>query len=289
MIYAYRFCRLILHVMYACFSAGILFKLISKEKKEKLIQRYSKKLLDILNIKLSITADPNLPYPDSLIVANHISWVDIFVLNAVCPVRFISKDEVRNWPLMGWLAEKSGTFFISREKRTDIVRLNKIIASALAQGERVAFFPEGTTTDGTKLKSFNTSLLEPIIQAHGKIQPAAIRYHNSGGEISTAIPYIDEMSLVESLFKILRQSVTIAEITFAEPIPAGNKSRRELGSISEKTIADILSLPIPYRQSGKFVYLLDEHKIDLPPIHTHYPMPKDFSELEAPALTSDQQ
>ena len=116
-----------------------------------------------------------------LVVANHVSWLDIFALHAVGPVRFIAKAEIERWPVLGGLVRGVGTLFIERARRHDTHRVNQEIARALAAGDIVAVFPEGTTTDGTALLPFKGSLLQPIIDAQGHVQPVAIRYRDADG------------------------------------------------------------------------------------------------------------
>jgi 1-acyl-sn-glycerol-3-phosphate acyltransferase len=273
-------------MIYACFAIGILFKLVSEVQKKQLIQNWSKKLLSILNIQLKVVTPPHASLDHSLIVANHISWLDIFVLNSIRPMRFISKSEVRDWPLIGWFAEKSGTLFIAREKRSDTVRLVQIAAEALEQGQQIAFFPEGTTTDGTKLKPFSTALLQTAIKVNGSIQPAAIRYRDSKNAISMGAIFVDDMSIVDSLLRMFKQPVTIAEITFTEAIPVKNKTRRELGAEAEKAIAQTLALPLPDRELEKPVYLPNEYTKDSHPTNNLNPAQEDFAEPASPALTN---
>ena len=115
-----------------------------------------------------------------LVVANHISWLDIFVLNAHHPVRFVAKAEIAKWPVVSRMIRGAGTVFIERERRRDTHRVNHQMAHVLANGDVVAIFPEGTTTYGTDVLPFKSSLLQPIVEAEGHVQPVAIRYRDAG-------------------------------------------------------------------------------------------------------------
>ena len=204
-------------------------------------------MLRILNILLSIHgARPATGARNLIVAANHISWVDIFVINAAQPARFIAKAEIRDWPIAGWLSDKSGTIFIRRTRRSDTAKINETMHNVLAEGATVAFFPEGTTTPGDKLLKFHTSLFEPAVANAATIAPAAIRYRASDGEPSGAAAFIDDLSFAESVAMIISEKSMIAEITFAPQIDATGLTRRELALKSEAAIARILGVPLPH-------------------------------------------
>src|SRR5262245_5697416 len=138
------------------------------------IRRWSRRLLHLCSIDIRMQG--TLAHPNVLVVANHVSWVDIFALHAVGPVRFIAKAEIARWPLLGRLVAGVGTLFIERSRRHDTHRVNQEVARALEAGDIVAVFPEGTTTDGSEVLPFKPSLLQPIVDAAGFAQPVAIRY-----------------------------------------------------------------------------------------------------------------
>ena len=117
-----------------------------------------------------------------LIVANHISWLDIFVLSSLQPARFIAKADLRRLPIAGRLIANVGTLFIERERRRDTHTVNRHTVEALTRGDVVAVFPEGTTSDGTGLLKFHSSLLQSAVDAKGHVQPIAIRYRTPGDE-----------------------------------------------------------------------------------------------------------
>jgi 1-acyl-sn-glycerol-3-phosphate acyltransferase len=175
-----------------------------------------------------------------MLIANHISWVDIFVINAVITSRFVAKSEVRSWPVLGWLCEKTGTLFITRERRHDTRRVNKQIADALTAGACIAVFPEGSTTDGTDVANFNASLIQPAIDADTAIQAIALRYIDAAGAQSTSAAYVGDMSLVESLARLLAARRTKAIVTLLPPISACGQDRRAIAKSIEADIRDIV-------------------------------------------------
>ncbi|PIQ09732.1 MAG: 1-acyl-sn-glycerol-3-phosphate acyltransferase [Hydrogenophilales bacterium CG_4_9_14_3_um_filter_59_35] len=221
-----------------------------------MIRRWSVRVLAILHVRLSVKGE--VPDPSAagvMFVANHISWLDIYLLDAVCPVRFVSKAEVRAWPVIGWLAVKIGTLFIERARRHDTARAGREVVDALGQGDCVAVFPEGTTSNGTWLRPFHASLLQSAITSGARLWPVAIRYVHRDGTANLSPAYVDDMSFGASLFRILNQPDMEAEITYLEPLPVQGRSRRELAALAEKAIANALNLAAPGRKSDKPVYL----------------------------------
>ena len=141
--------------------------------------------------------------PAGLVACNHISWIDIFVIQAHCPCIFIAKSEIRAWPLVGWLVAGSGTIFIERGNRRAIPGVIEQAQRYFSKGERVAFFPEGTTSDGTGVLPFHASLFSMIETApQTPLTLMAIRYKQRG-QPTKATAYIDEMSLWESIVRIM--------------------------------------------------------------------------------------
>ena len=116
------------------------------------------------------------PAKGAVIVANHLSYLDILVLAALTPAVFVSKKEVRSWPLFGWFAEKAGTRFIDRNRRGDVARIGEELGPAMAAGLTVVLFLEGTTTDGRGVLPFKASLLEPAVRNGWRVVPAALDY-----------------------------------------------------------------------------------------------------------------
>ena len=242
-----RWARLLTHVAVGLIAVGVLFPRVSAHRRAIITGWWARKLLRILNILLSIHgARPSADARNLIIAANHISWVDIFVINATQPARFIAKAEIRDWPVAGWLSDKAGTIFIRRTRRSDTAKINQIMHDALAEGASIGFFPEGTTTSGDKLLKFHTSLFEPAVANAATIAPAAIAYRTSDGEPSAAAAFIGELSFAESIAMIISEKSMIAEITFAPKIEAAGLTRRELALKSEAAIAAILDVPLPH-------------------------------------------
>ena len=249
-----RWFRLITHVGVALIAVGALYPRVSARRRSLITGWWARKLLRILNVLVSVHGlQPEAEAKNLIVTSNHISWLDIFVINATQPSRFVAKSEIRDWPIAGWLCEKAGTIFIRRTRRSDTAKINETMRAVLAEGATISFFPEGTTTAGDKLLKFHTSLFEPAVANDATIAPAAIRYRTRNGEPSVAAAFIGELSFAESMGQIISQKSMIAEITFAPQIVASGQTRRELALKAESAVAAILNLPLPqihYRFRG---------------------------------------
>ena len=162
-----------------------------------------------------------------LIVANHISWLDIVVLHAARHCRFVSKDDVRGWPLVGTLATAAGTLYVKRSSSRDAMRVVHHMSRALKDGDILAVFPEGTTGDGMTLLPFHANLLQAAITAQAPVLPVALRYTEGQSERhSRAVSYVGDESLVGSLWRTVGAQGLRAHVCFGEPQPALGRDRR---------------------------------------------------------------
>ena len=170
----------------------------SPAQRDRIIMAWARRLLRVLGVRLQAGIAPRLP-GGALLVCNHVSWLDIYLIYAAQRVHFVSKAEVRQWPVAGWLAHKTGTLFIERGRRADTARINTEMRTLMQSGAWVAVFPEGTTSDGRGLRRFMPSLLQPAVELNCPIVPAALRYRTLDGEYSAAPAYIDDISMWQSL------------------------------------------------------------------------------------------
>lgn len=249
-----RLARLIVHVAWGILQATA-YPYCSPNKQQRMMQNWAAGILKILRINLQCSGEvPEQQVKRALLVANHVSWLDICVMMAVTPTQFVAKSEIRNWPVIGFLCKRIGTLFIERSKRSDTLRINREISDVLNAGERVCIFPEAGTSDGTQINHFHASLLQSAITAEADLYPVAIRYLDHTGNISRDAAYID-VSLVVSLQKILKQPCIDAVVTFNEAIHTTGKNRRELARLAEHAVANTLSLPLYHTESEKPSYL----------------------------------
>ena len=188
-----------MHIVGGLATTVFVFPWVGRGTRQRLIRRWCRQFLRMLEVEARVhwRHDGGMP-GNVLIVANHISWLDIFVLLSFQPARFIAKADLRRLPVVGRLIANVGTLFIERERRRDTHTVNRHTVEALARGDVVAVFPEGTTSDGTGLLKFHSSLLQSAVDANGHVQPIAIRYRTPGGRASaTRRRYVGELSLVE--------------------------------------------------------------------------------------------
>lgn len=164
-----------------------------------------------------------------LLVANHLSYLDIVLLSALSPCVFVAKSEVKCWPVFGWFARAAGTFFVKRSNRRDVVRTNETIRAALRDGALVVLFPEGTSSNGSTVLSFKPSLLEAAIGERAPISVAVLHYELSDGNAETDVCYWGEHTLVPHLLKLLTKRRVIARAAFRE-VPDAWCDRKKLAA-----------------------------------------------------------
>lgn len=204
-------------------------------------QSWSAALLDALGVE--VDADLTHRVPGALLVANHISWIDIFVINAVLPSAFVAKEEVRRWPLIGWLAAKNDTVFLRRGSRGHAKIINQQVATVLGQGKHVAVFPEGTTTDGRSLLHFHAALIQPALLAGRPVLPVAISYWEENGERSLAPRYDGDLSLGECTSAILRRPRIVARLVVTAGLGLAGEDRKRVAAAAREAIAAAAGLP----------------------------------------------
>ena len=241
----YRYARVSLHVFQGIATTAFVFPMIGLPRRQALIRRWSERLLRIMHVEARVQGLPAAGLPGNmLIVANHISWLDIFVLNTVQPARFIAKAELKRWPLVGLMIAGCGTLFIERERRRDAHRVNDHAREVLAAGDTIAIFPEGTTTDGTTLLPFHGSLLQPVIDARGHLQPIAIRYLKRDSTHNDAPAYVGETTFMGSFWRVLGERAMVVEMTLVPALAAHARHRRELSREAEQAIRVALGLSV---------------------------------------------
>lgn len=235
-----RISLLMLHLVWGMALAALAFPLFSTAQRDRAITAWARLLLRVLGIRLRADSPPTLPN-GALLVCNHVSWLDIYLIHAARRVHFVSKAEVRGWPVAGWLAHKTGTLFIERGRRADTARVNSEMRLLMQSGAWVAVFPEGTTGDGRGLRRFMPSLLQPAVELNCPVVPAALRYRTLDHAFSAVPAYIGDISMWQSLKRIVSEPGLIAELQFGEPI-VPNGHRRELAVQAENVVAELLGV-----------------------------------------------
>jgi len=284
---AYRFARLVVHILYGCATEAVVFPFVSRARQTRIIKRWSRGILNILHVRVHIRGHVPSAHPPTIVVANHVSWLDIWILQAVCPLRLVAKSDIRRWPVIGWLAARAGTIFIERGKRHDTARINRTIMQTLEGGERVGIFPEGTTSDGTQIRAFHASLFQPALGAGARLITAALRYPRPDGSPNLDASYTDDRSLLESVRLILRSRTLHADLIFGTGIEVSGKTRRDLARECEEAISAALGLPVPDRKSGKSFDPPSAALSDDGPKGNPYPEQKGYPKPADPVPTSD--
>ena len=182
--------------------------------------------------------------PGALLVANHISWIDIYVINAALPAAFVSKAEVRQWPLIGWLAARHDTIFLQRGSRGHARVINAEVAERLACGQHVAVFPEGTTTDGRRLLHFHAALIQPALAAGRPVLPVAISYWELDGQRSLAPRYDGDITLAQCMRAIIGRRRLIARLVTTPLRGLHGEDRKQVAAAAREAIAWGAGLPL---------------------------------------------
>lgn len=199
-------------------------------------------LLDALGVE--VEADLTHVVPGALLVANHISWIDIYVINAALPAAFVSKAEVRQWPVIGWLAARHDTIFLRRGSRGHARVINAEVGDALARGKHVAIFPEGTTTDGRGLLHFHAALIQPALAAGRPVLPVAISYWELDGRRSLAPRYDGDITLAQCTRAILGRRRLIARLVTTPLRGMNGEDRKQVAAEAREAIALAAGLPL---------------------------------------------
>ncbi len=213
------------------------FPRLGREAREQRVQVWSLQFLALWGIHLQVLGQPVRGGP-ALIVANHISWLDILVIHAARYCRFVSKSDVRDWPLIGGLATAAGTLYIERTSRRDALRMVGDMAQAMRDGDVVAVFPEGTTSDGQTLLPFHANLIQAAIEAHAPVQPLALQFLDTrSGQATQAPCYIGEDTLIASVWRTLCAPAITAVVHFGPVQMADGRERRQWASDLRDAVA----------------------------------------------------
>ncbi|HYW56716.1 MAG TPA: lysophospholipid acyltransferase family protein [Polaromonas sp.] len=216
------------------------FPKLEQSEKEARVHAWAQQMLRGVGISLSVKGAPVKSGP-ALLIANHLSWLDIVVLHASRYCRFVSKADIKHWPLVGTLAAGAGTLYIERESRRDAHRVVHHMAERLQLGEVLAVFPEGTTGDGITLKPFHANLLQAAISMNVPVQPIALRFVDSDtGRTSFAPRYIDDDSIFVSIWETLCVGNLRAEVTFGEGQSCQGRDRRAWAADLQREVERML-------------------------------------------------
>jgi 1-acyl-sn-glycerol-3-phosphate acyltransferase len=235
---ALRAARVLIHVMQGLYITTFLFPRGDRARRRQLTQDWCKRLVALMHVTMDVrgTLSTGTDGGNICYVSNHVSWMDIFVLNAVSPAQFIAKSELAHWPVVGKLIRDTSTIFVERARKVDTLRVNADATKVLTEGGRLVLFPEGTTSDGKGVLKFHGSLLQPIIDAGGPLQAIALRYCDPDGSTSDCVEYVGDTTFAQSYWRVCGARQLAVEVTLFPPVPAAHSTRRQLAADAEASI-----------------------------------------------------
>jgi 1-acyl-sn-glycerol-3-phosphate acyltransferase len=240
----------VLHILLALLIVALLFPFWSVARRQRLIRWWSRHVLGIFGIRVRVTG----PMRDgeiidrvlrpggigAMLVMNHISWLDVYVVHTLRPARFVAKAEISRWPLLGYLTDRTGAIFIERGKRHAVREVNHRAAAMMRDGDLMGMFPEGTTSDGFRLLPFHANLIQPAIDAGAPIVVAGLRYREVDGRATTATSYVGDTTLLQSILRIARHGPLVAELHLIEAIDGSHTTRHDVARTARVLIAEAL-------------------------------------------------
>ncbi len=237
---------IIVHVVWG--GVQVFFTIDEKKgigkKEQAMLQQWFEQFLQKLHIEKRVHGE--VVSGNHLMVANHISWMDIMVLHSIYATHFVAKSEIKKWPLVGWLSARVGTLFVKRGSMTDARNLNERIAHLLNSGQCVTLFPEGATSDGTEISKLYPGLFQAALDAQALdsdtdivVQPVVIIYRVNNNH-SHHLPYIGDASLWKNFWVVLSLESITVDVYFTPSIHTKNISRKELSDQSYQQMQKIL-------------------------------------------------
>ena len=250
---AWTLARVVLHILFALVIVGLLFPFASITRRRAFVRWWSGRVLTICRVRLHVIEPPvDRSGHDviaaalrpggigAMLVMNHISWLDIFVVQSLRTARFIAKDEIAHWPLLGFLTDRTGAVFIERGKRRALREANRRVAELLVEGELVCMFPEGAVSDGTGLLPFHGNLIQPAIDAGTPVVVGGLRYRERDGRRTTATDYVGDVTLFQSIVRIARHEPLVVELHLVGVLEVATTTRHEVARSARAMIGQAL-------------------------------------------------
>ncbi|GAB4231387.1 MAG: lysophospholipid acyltransferase family protein [Acidobacteriota bacterium] len=206
-------------------------------------RRWADGVCRILGMELHVEGDP--PSRGFLLAPNHTGYLDIFVLAALAPVRFVAKAEVRRWPLVGWMAARARQLFVRRTRSRRLRETLELVDEALRRGHNVCVFLEGTSTGGDRVGRFHSSFLAPAVAGTAKVVPVGLRYIPSDPRVQVAedVAYWKEHTFVPHLVRFLGLPPVRVRVRFGEPWDFRGLPRSHAADLLRGRVAALAELP----------------------------------------------
>lgn len=270
-----RLFRLAVHALRGWLTSFRLARIDDPARREQIVRGWSQRLFEVLGMRVVFHDAPEKLPRGAVLVANHLSWLDVFAVYTHTPGQFVSKAEVRDWPLIGGVVVRAGTIFIERGSARHARNVNSHIAAALNGGAIICVFPEGVAGEGDVLHSFHGALFQPAIEGQATVVPIALRYTDSEGRHNPAPNYAGETTLLQSLWSVLSHTGLNAELHFLPHVSAANAQRRELARHTESLISERLGIAIKRKHNETRADPPDAQQSAALPTHNPYPAPAD--------------
>jgi 1-acyl-sn-glycerol-3-phosphate acyltransferase len=228
---------------------ALIISLLRARSRERLIKGWFRALLRAFGVRFVVRGEERLRDGGRLVVSNHVSWLDVVMLQALCPMRLLAKHEVRSWPLVGPLAGRVGTLYIDRDRLTALPGAVRAIADSLRSGDVVGAFPEGTTWCGLASGKYRPAVFQAAVDAGARVQPVATRFLTEDGQQTTAAAFVGDDTLIASVLAVARARGLVIELRLLPELDARRiADRRELARRVEDgivgvTLPDATALP----------------------------------------------
>ncbi|MEY4317523.1 MAG: 1-acyl-sn-glycerol-3-phosphate acyltransferase [Pseudomonadota bacterium] len=225
----------------------IKFPHLSSTEKLSAIQQWSIQTLEVLNVRLDKPLHIDLvriAEQPQLWVANHVSWVDALIIQAIQPSIFVAKAEVKRWPVVGAIATACGVIYVKRSSPSSARQMVDDAAHALRNGFHVACFPEGTSSEGLEVKPLHANMFETAIRQDIPVQPLCIRYtHAITGAHCTQAAFVGDLGFIESLHKVMSCDGIHAKVSLGQTLSPRGHSRKSLAQLAHHILsAQLMSL-----------------------------------------------
>lgn len=238
----YRLSLLGIHLLYGLWITATHLRHLNNNlpspRQQQIITRWMRRLSLILGLQIEVKGE--LPKPPVLVVANHISWLDIPVLMSLLPVTMISMAEVKQWPVVGVLAMRSGTLFIQRGAVNAARQAAEQMTWRLVRGSSVAVFPEGMSTSGETVQRFHARLFSAAVYTSVKVQPVALQYPHPNG-VNPCVSLVNNPNLVHHTLRVMAHPHTQVKVTLAKPIVTAQQDRRTVAELAYRAIRHVVA------------------------------------------------
>jgi len=201
------------------------------------VRWWSHGLMRIFGFRVVRVGDPH--DGSALLVANHLSWLDIELIHSQRAVEFVAKAEIARWPLVGWLARRAGTIYHRRGSTESLASVAQMMVERLRAGAQVGVFPEGGTTDGSRVRVFHARIFQTAVEAGVPVQPVALRYLRDGRP-NPAVPFLDGRNVLVNFLRLLGEPAMVAEVHFLAPLTPNGEGRRRLAESARSSIQGAL-------------------------------------------------